>query len=145
MIHLPATHQFQFFSQSLESVGRRLFTLSIQADDMLCRCDQHGWPDEGTNPYVARIETAGATNEAVICGRCEQPEEQPGDIYLNDREYYKYVYSEKRLYTFKEQNILQIRVSDSPKKVKESQTRDEDNPPNGPRESNTDSAADADW
>jgi len=108
---------------------------------MLCRCGLHGWPDEGTNPYVARVEAAGATNEAVICGRCDQP----GEIYLNDREYYEYEYSQRRLYTFKERDILQIRVSDSPEEVKESLTRDKNNPPDEPRESNIDSAADTDW
>lgn len=101
---------------------------------MLCRCETHGWPDEGSYPYVAKVEPAGASNEAIICGRCETP----GDIYLNVREYDDYEDDGKRLYTLEKENIIQFRVSDSPEEVRESPSYDGDDPVG-------DSAAETDW
>lgn len=105
---------------------------------MLCRCEDHEWPDGTSNTYVAKVEPAGATNEAITCGRCETP----GEIYLSDREYYEYEYKGKRLYTLKEANVLQIKLSDSPEEVKEPLTRDEDDPPEDVSEPDINSAAD---
>ena len=105
--------------------------------DMLCRCEDHEWPDGQNRAYVAKVKPAGGTNEAIICGRCETP----GDIYLHDEEFYDYEYDGKRLYTLFGQDYLQINLRDSPEEVEESLARDEDNPP-GP---DIDSAAETDW
>lgn len=108
---------------------------------MLCRCDDHGWPDGTKNTYVAKFEPAGGTSEALICGGCENP----GDIYLNDWEYYHYEHEGERLFSLKEAGVLRIKVSDSPEEVEEHLTRDEDNPPDEPKEPLGDSAAETDW
>jgi hypothetical protein len=106
---------------------------------MLCRCEDHEWPGERTNTYVAKVEPAGSSNESIICGNCDQP----GAIFLNRDEYYEYEFEDKRNYSPWKANTHQIRLSDTPAEVRESGTRSEDNPPDSEPDHN--SAADTNW
>lgn len=81
---------------------------------MLCRCEEHEWPNGTKNTYVAKIEPAGQTNESLICGRCDET----GAIFLNTRDYEEYKRG-KRQFTPIQAATLQIRLSDTPEEVHE--------------------------
>ena len=111
---------------------------------MLCRCEDHEWPNGRSKPYVAKVEPAGSSNKSIICGSCDQP----GAIFLNRDENYHYEFENKRDYTLREAGILAIRLSDTPAEVRESETRSKDNPPesnSSEPDYDTNSAADTDW
>lgn len=92
---------------------------------MRCRCTQHGWPDGTGEDYVAKVDPAGQSNDAVICGRCTTP----GALYLTIDEYYQFRYDARRIYPFDGEGELRIKLSDDPVDVKESRARAEENPP----------------
>lgn len=92
---------------------------------MRCRCDQHEWPDGGGDDHVAKVAPAGASNEAVVCGRCTTP----GALFLDVDEYYQYRYDARRLFALGDADAGRIRLADEPVEVRESKARPEGNPP----------------